>query len=215
MADELLANKQLVVFYFAAVLVLLLLIIMQLYKVGFFMSERFSAVNQPVTGINSNPATYNAGGNGSRFTEFTHAGASEAMVGVRDMGATGTPRSEWLVNNRGEPDFWTIESDLGDYQTGESADARATGAQLLAGSGQALGAGTTAAADVAANAAAAAAAAGAPPAAAAAAGAAAAERFRSERLTTNWNLPGLGSWSSQLAEHAGGDALLMSALGGR
>jgi len=221
MADDLLKNQQLVVFYFAAVLVLLLLVIMQLYKVGFFMSERmntgFSAINQPVTGINSNPATYNAGGNGSRFTEFTHAGASEAMVGVRDIERTGTPRSEWLVNNRGEPDFWTIDSELGDYQTTEGGDARATGAQLLAGSGQALAPGTTAAAELAASAEVAAAAAnaataaGAAPAAAAVAGAAAAERFRSERRVANWSWPGVGTTSFQLAEH---NDMLTRALAG-
>lgn len=200
MAEDLLKNSQLVVFYFAAVLVLLLLIIMQLYKVGFFMSERFAgSIPDNAQPRNNQPKSYNAG-----YTQYASVrddpGASS--LGTAENLMNKPPGTEWLVNNRGEPDFWTIESDLGDYQTGEGGDARASGAQLLAGSGQALGPGTAAAADVAANAAAAAAAAGAPPAAAAAAGAAAAERFRSERLTANWNLPGVGSWSSQLAEHA-------------
>lgn len=200
MADDLLANKQLVVFYFAAVLVLLLLIIMQLYKVGFFMSERFAgSIPDNAQPRNNQPKSYNAG-----YTQYGSVrddpGASSPGVAENLMNKP--PGTEWLVNNRGEPDFWTIESDLGDYQTGESGDARATGAQLLAGSGQALGAGTAAAAEVAAAASNAAAAAGAPPAAAAAAGAAAAERFRSERLMANLSWPGVGSSSWSLAEHA-------------
>lgn len=185
MAEKLLENKELVVFYFAAVLVLLLLIIMQLYKVGFFMSERFAGnVPDNAQPNNSQPRLYNAG-----YTQYASVrddpGASSPGTAENLMNKP--PGTEWLVNNRGEPDFWTIEADLGDYQTGEGSDARATGAQLLTGGGQALGPGTAAAAGVAAAASNAALAAGAPPAAAAAAGAAAAERYRSERMTGNLN----------------------------
>lgn len=210
---KLLENKPLVCFYFAVVLLLLLLVIMQLWKVGYYTAEH--QVSHPVKMVNQQNTLFNggrystelSGANGPTTSGvFPGLGTGEmSSYGMEHLTNDWLRNSEFLVNNRGEPDFWTITSDLQDYQSGETTGMRAAAASDPSGVGSdtaaaaaaagaspdaAAAAGQSAAAaasqpaatpaSVGAAAAQGAAAAGAPAPAAAAAGAAASERFRSE-----------------------------------
>lgn len=215
--QSLLENPTAVCLYFAVVLVLLLLVIMQLWKVGYYSSEH--QVSHPVKMVNQQNTLFNGGRYSTELSGANGPMTSGVFpgLGTGEMSAYGMENytnpflrdSEYLVNNRGEPDFWTITSDLQDYQMGETtgmaqaaksdpagvgsdsaaaaADAaQAAGASPVAAAAAAQGAAVAAAqpaatpASVGAAAQSAAAAAGAPAPAAVAAGAAASERFRSE-----------------------------------
>ena len=112
-----LMTDQMVCLYFAAVLLLLLLIIMQLWKVGYFMSENMTS------GVRGASAfTVLAPGVGSRGINQEFSGSNQGDThGVNDPGiahiaAQEAAHNEWLVSGRGEPDFWEITSELGAYK---------------------------------------------------------------------------------------------------
>jgi hypothetical protein len=112
-------NASLHCLYFAAVLVLLLLIIMQLWKVGYFMSEGFQANERAARNV-AQPSYKSFGTSGAdvRFSQMHSA----SNVSSTDGSATGTSRDPYgnalepLVNTRGEPDFWEIGAELGAYK---------------------------------------------------------------------------------------------------
>jgi hypothetical protein len=189
----------------ALVLVLLFLI---LVKVGLPGSEHSSDPDADlmaglVPDVNASQYAYRMpNGLASRSVVFSgsNQATSNPFVDLTDDSERFKgKRGEFLVNGRGEPDFWTITSDLDAYKTsqisGMAADAAADAASgasnaaaaagappaAVAAAGQAAGAAASSPAatpaSVAATTSGAAAAAGAPPAAAAAAGQAAAERF--------------------------------------
>jgi hypothetical protein len=119
--DTIMDSPQLKCLYFAAVLVLLLLIIMQLWKVGYFMSEQFQGRSSENAALNVAQPSYKAAltsGADVRFSQMM----TGANMSVTDGSATGTGRDaqgrplEPLVSTRGEPDFWEIGSELGAYK---------------------------------------------------------------------------------------------------
>jgi hypothetical protein len=212
---------------FALVLVALVLI---LVKVGFPGSEHSSDPDADlmaglVPDVNASQYAYRMP-NGLAARSVVFSGSNQATSNpfvdlTGDSERFSTKRGEFLVNGRGEPDFWTITSDLDAYKTsqisGMAADAAADAASgaadaaaaagappaAVAAAGQAAGAAASSPAatpaGVAAATSGAAAAAGAPPAAAAAAGQAAAERFVGayERMSmsdvsSGLNMMGLG-----------------------
>ncbi len=114
-------NPQLTCLYFAAVLLLLLLIIMQLWKVGYFMSEHMTGA---VVGA-SNYTVLAPGMARSRGPSqvFSQPGQGDTHGqndnGVPMLAARGAER---LVSGRGEPDFWEISSELGEYKRSLASD---------------------------------------------------------------------------------------------
>jgi hypothetical protein len=197
MCDKILEMSGIACLYFGAVLVLLLLIIMQLWKVGYYSSEH----NQGHVGISpGDAASWARSGNfkdnnvAKYMGQFSQSGQAESSgiaANASEHFSSNLP-AEYLVNNRGEPDFWTITSDLDAYKTsqvkgmakGAAANAAKAAAQAGAAPAASAAAGNAAGgaaaagaapAEVAAATAGAAAAAGAAPAAAAAAGNAAVE----------------------------------------
>lgn len=115
------SSPQLVCLYFAAVLLLLLLIIMQLWKVGYFMSEHMTGA---VVGA-SNYTVLAPGMARSRGPSqvFSQPGQGDTH-GQNDNGVPmlAARASERLVSGRGEPDFWEISSELGEYKRSLSSD---------------------------------------------------------------------------------------------
>jgi hypothetical protein len=220
MCDQLLDMPQITCLYFGVVLLLLLLVIMQLWKVGYYASEHAQGGHVSIspadastwlaTGNNKDPNTvrFSTGDSASNRAD------SNGMAAGAEHFDSNLP--EYLVNNRGEPDFWTITSDLDAYKTsrikkmaaGAAANAKAAananGAPpaAAAAAGNAAGNAAAAGADasqVAGAAAGAAAANGAAPAAAAAAGAAA-----SEHLTVGSLFSGAGEMVSGVGNALGG-----------
>jgi hypothetical protein len=149
--EKLLANKPLVCFYFAVVLLLLLLVIMQLWKVGYYTAEH--QVSHPVKMVNQQNTLFNGGHYGTELSGANGPTTSGLFpgLGTGDQSGYGMEaytnpylrNSEYLVNNRGEPDFWTITSDLQDYQLGETAAEHSSAGQVLAAAPQATGLSST------------------------------------------------------------------------
>jgi len=235
MCDQILNMPQITCLYFGVVLLLLLLVIMQLWKVGYYASEH--AQGGHVSIAPADASTWLATGNNKdpntvRFSTGDSAANradSNGMAAGAEHFDSNLP--EYLVNNRGEPDFWTITSDLDAYKTSRikkmaagaaanaEAAANANGAPpaAAAAAGNAAGNAAAAGADasqVAGAAAGAAAANGAAPAAAAAAGAAAAEH-----LTVGSLFTGAGEMISGVGNALGGGLKTMGgsehALGDR
>lgn len=115
--QSLTTSPQVACLYFAAVLLLLLLIIMQLWKVGYFMSEHMTGA---VVGA-SNYTVLAPGMARSRGPSQVFSQPSQGDThGQNDNGVpmlAAKEAREWLVSGRGEPDFWEISSELGDFKT--------------------------------------------------------------------------------------------------
>jgi len=121
MCDQILNMPQITCLYFGVVLLLLLLVIMQLWKVGYYASEH--AQGGHVSIAPADASTWLATGNNKdpntvRFSTGDSAANradSNGMAAGAEHFDSNLP--EYLVNNRGEPDFWTITSDLDAYKT--------------------------------------------------------------------------------------------------
>ena len=120
--ESLSTNPQLTCLYFAAVLLLLLLIIMQLWKVGYFMSEHMTGA---VVGA-SNYTVLAPGMARSRGPSQVFSQPSQGDThGQNDNGVAmlaAMEARERLVNGAGEPDFWEISSELGEYKRSLAGD---------------------------------------------------------------------------------------------
>ena len=116
---QLQSNPQVVCLYFAAVLLLLVLIIMQLWQVGLFQLEH-AWDGAPVVGVDA--AAIALGGGNSRFTadSASNRGENQSTLGSGSLYQM-SKGPQHLVNNGGEPDFWTIGSELGAYRRAQSA----------------------------------------------------------------------------------------------
>lgn len=122
--DSLSSNAQLTCLYFAAVLLLLLLIIMQLWQVGYFMKKGEHMTGAVVGASNYTvlaPGMARSRGPSQVFSQpgqgDTHGQNDNGVAMLAAKGAR-----EWLVSGRGEPDFWEISSELGEYKRSLASD---------------------------------------------------------------------------------------------
>lgn len=126
-ADDLLKNSVVVVCYFAVLLVLLLVIVWSLKKknenlIGSGVQDQVFTAGATIRRLGQEFSGTNQGD----YTIVHNDELKELMPGV-------VSGKERLVNERGEPDFWEISSELNAYKDSQVAPMSADAANNAAG----------------------------------------------------------------------------------